>query len=107
MIHDLVSDLAQDIAAKICINLENEHKIFDRTRHLSFVRSEYDVFKKFEVLNKLEQLRTFIALPITADNERKCYLSTKVLHGLLPKLRRLRVLSLSGLYNKRITKFIW
>ena len=60
------------------------------------MHGEYDVFKKFEVLNKLEQLRTFVVLPITLDNKKKCYLSNKVLHGLLPKLGQLRVLSLSG-----------
>ncbi|KAJ9697432.1 hypothetical protein PVL29_009311 [Vitis rotundifolia] len=68
IMHDLINDLAQD----------------------------YDVFKKFEVLNKPEQLQTFVALPVTVDNKMKCYLSTKVLHGLLPKLIQLRVLSLSG-----------
>ena len=40
MMHDLISDLAQDIATNICINLENEPKIVDRTRHLSFVRRQ-------------------------------------------------------------------
>ncbi|CBI35644.3 unnamed protein product, partial [Vitis vinifera] len=96
IMHDLINDLAQDVATEICFNLENIRKASEMTRHLSFIRSEYDVFKKFEVLNKPEQLRTFVALPITVDNKMKCYLSTKVLHGLLPKLIQLRVLSLSG-----------
>ncbi|XP_034691091.1 putative disease resistance RPP13-like protein 1 [Vitis riparia] len=96
IMHDLINDLAQDDATEICFNLENIHKTSEMTRHLSFIRSEYDVFKKFEVLNKPEQLRTFVALPVTVDNKMKCYLSTKVLHGLLPKLIQLRVLSLSG-----------
>uniref|UniRef100_F6I7E3 Uncharacterized protein n=1 Tax=Vitis vinifera TaxID=29760 RepID=F6I7E3_VITVI len=96
IMHDLINDLAQDVATEICFNLENIHKTSEMTRHLSFIRSEYDVFKKFEVLNKPEQLRTFVALPVTVNNEMKCYLSTKVLHGLLPKLIQLRVLSLSG-----------
>ena len=58
------------------------------------MHNEYDVFKKFEIFNKSEQLRTFVAF--TVDDKKKCYLSTKVLHGLLPKLIHLRVLSLSG-----------
>ncbi|KAJ9671111.1 hypothetical protein PVL29_027211 [Vitis rotundifolia] len=96
IMHDLINDLAQDVATEIYFNLENIHKTSEMTRHLSFIRSEYDVFKKFEVLNKPEQLRTFVALPVIVDNEMKCYLSTKVLHDLLPKLIQLRVLSLSG-----------
>ncbi|KAJ9697501.1 hypothetical protein PVL29_009360 [Vitis rotundifolia] len=74
VMHDLINDLAQDVAAEICFTLENEDKISKSTRHLSFMRSECDVFKKFE---------------------KQCYLSTKVFHHLLPKLRHLRVLSLS------------
>ena len=91
--HDLINDLAQDVATEICFNLENIHKIPERIRHLSFMRSECDVFNKFEVLNKREQLRTFVALPAIVDDTKKCYLSTKVLHDLLPKLRQLRVRS--------------
>ncbi|KAJ9697499.1 hypothetical protein PVL29_009358 [Vitis rotundifolia] len=85
---------SQDIAAEICFNLENVDKISKRTRHLSFMWSEYDVFKRFEVCEQMEQLRTFLALPINIDNK-KCYLSTKVFRALLPKLRHLRMLSLS------------
>ncbi|KAJ9697498.1 hypothetical protein PVL29_009357 [Vitis rotundifolia] len=94
VMHDLINDLAQDVAAEICFNLENVDEISKSTRHLSLVRSQYDVFKRFEACDKLEQLRTFVALSINIDNK-KCYLSTRVFRDLLPKLRRLRVLSLS------------
>ena len=86
IMHDLINDLAQEVATEICFNFKNIHKVSQRTRHLSFVRGEYYVFKKFEVLNK----------PITLDTKKKCYLSNKVLPDLLPKLGQLRVLSLSG-----------
>ncbi|RVW88712.1 putative disease resistance RPP13-like protein 1 [Vitis vinifera] len=95
VMHDLINDLAQDVAAEICFTFENLDKISKSTRHLSFMCSEYDVFKKFEVCEQMEQLRTFFALPINIDNEKQCYLSAKVFHYLLPKLRHLRVLSLS------------
>ncbi|RVW88676.1 putative disease resistance RPP13-like protein 1 [Vitis vinifera] len=95
VMHDLINDLAQDVAAEICFTLENVDKISKSTRHLSFMCSKYDVFKKFEVCEQMEQLRTFFALPINIDNEKQCYLSAKVFHYLLPKLRHLRVLSLS------------
>ncbi|KAJ9697505.1 hypothetical protein PVL29_009363 [Vitis rotundifolia] len=92
VMHDLINDLAQDVARKICFTFENLDKISKSTRHLSFICSEYDVFKKFEVCEEMEQLRTFLALPINIDDEEKqCYLSTKVFHDLLPKLRHLRL----------------
>ena len=97
IMHDLINDLAQEVATEICFNFENIYKVSQRTRHLSFVRGEQDVFKKFEVLNKPKQIRTFVALPITLDNKKKCYLSNKVLNGLLPKLGQLRVLSFEWL----------
>ena len=95
VMHDLINDLAQDVAVEICFTFENLDKISKSTRHLSFMCSEYDTFKKFEVCEQMEQLRTFFALPINIDNEKQCYLSAKVFHYLLPKLRHLRVLSLS------------
>ena len=53
------------------------------------------MFKKFEARDQMEQLQTFLNLSINVDNKKKCYSSTKVFHDLLPKLRCLRVLSLS------------
>ena len=95
VMHDLINDLAKDVATEMCFNLENVKENCKSTRHLSFVHSEYDVFTKFEVCDQVEQLRTFLALPINTDKKQKCYLSTKVFHELLPKLKCLRVLSLS------------
>ncbi|KAL6338398.1 hypothetical protein AAG906_020482 [Vitis piasezkii] len=43
-----------------------------------------------------EAITNICCVAVTVDNKMKCYLSTKVLHGLLPKLIQLRVLSLSG-----------
>ncbi|XP_034704720.1 putative disease resistance protein At3g14460 [Vitis riparia] len=100
--HDLISHLARDIAQELCFNLEDSERendklciVSERTRHSSFIRSKSDVLKRFEVFNKMEHLRTLVALPISMKDE-KFFLTTKVFDDLLPKLRYLRVLSLSG-----------
>ena len=95
VMHDLINDLAHDVAMEMCFKLENIDEIPKSVHHLSFIRGPFDVFKKFEVCNQMEKIRTFLALPINIDNGLKCYLSTKVFRDLLPKLRYLRVLSLS------------
>ncbi|KAL6327401.1 hypothetical protein AAG906_019714 [Vitis piasezkii] len=102
VMHDLIHDLAKDIAQEICFSLKNDKMkndklqiISGRTRHASFIRSEKDVLKRFQVFNRTEHLRTLVALPVNI-NDQKFYLTTKVFHDLLQKLRHLRVLSLSG-----------
>eukprot|EP00261_Vitis_vinifera_P032062 XP_019073305.1 PREDICTED: putative disease resistance protein At3g14460 isoform X3 [Vitis vinifera] len=102
VMHDLIHDLAKDIAQEICFNLNNDKTkndklqiIFERTRHASFIRSEKDVLKRFEIFNRMKHLRTLVALSVNI-NDQKFYLTTKIFHDLLQKLRHLRVLSLSG-----------
>ncbi|KAI6675946.1 hypothetical protein NL676_036742 [Syzygium grande] len=65
-----------------------------KARHFSYPRGRYDVYKKFESLIEVEWLRTF--LPLSPYETGFCYLSNKVVTDLLPRLRCLRVLSLSG-----------
>ncbi|RVW25262.1 putative disease resistance RPP13-like protein 1 [Vitis vinifera] len=56
MMHDLIHDLAQSIAGNVCFNLEdkleNNENIFQKARHLSFIRQANEIFKKFEVVDK-------------------------------------------------------
>ncbi|KAF2293717.1 hypothetical protein GH714_004289 [Hevea brasiliensis] len=102
VMHDLINDLAQTVAGEICMNLNDKfegnklHQIVENARHFSFIRRPYEVWNRFEVLGKMNHLRTFVALPIHTLPWACCYLSKKVLHDVLPKLRCLRVLSLSG-----------
>ncbi|KAJ6948395.1 disease resistance RPP13-like protein 1 [Populus alba x Populus x berolinensis] len=64
---------------------------------MSFTRRTYEVLQRFKDLGKLKRLRTFIALRLYSSPwAAYCYLSKNVLHEALFKLRRLRVLSLSG-----------
>ncbi|XVE62825.1 hypothetical protein DITRI_Ditri06bG0151100 [Diplodiscus trichospermus] len=95
--HDLINDLAQSVAGEICSKLENDdkqQKFSNRTRHSSYVKSQYDRKNKFEAFDKLKSLRTF--LPFMLMRKEESYLTNFVLDDLLPKMKCLRVLSLNG-----------
>jgi hypothetical protein len=103
VMHDLINDLAQEVAGDICFRMEdkvggnNEEKPSRKARHSSYLVSEYDGIKKFEVFNDLKCLRTFMPLMLS-DSYGGNHLTRNVPFELLPKLKRLRVLSLKG-YN--------
>ncbi|GKU90534.1 hypothetical protein SLEP1_g4519 [Rubroshorea leprosula] len=92
VMHDLINDLAVDVAGKIYCNLERStgDEKLEKARHLSFTPHQYELSERFTVLDKLKHLRTF--LPLKAHNS--FYLSKRILHDFLPTLNRLRVLSL-------------
>lgn len=103
VMHDLINDLAQFVAGGTCHRLDDKvdkyewHRVSENTRHASFLRHEYEVFKKFHALQKVRGLRTFIPMPVqNAHVWPPFYVSNSVLLNLLPELRSLRVLSLSG-----------
>ncbi|XP_048227732.1 putative disease resistance RPP13-like protein 1 [Ricinus communis] len=97
VMHDLINDLAQYVAGDVCFRLEERLGNVQKARHVSYIRNRYEVFKKFEVLYKAQNLRTFLPLPIhVAVSWRNFYITGNIMYELLPKLRRLRVLSLSG-----------
>ncbi|XVF78765.1 hypothetical protein PTKIN_Ptkin14bG0162300 [Pterospermum kingtungense] len=96
VMHDLMNDLAQLVAGEICSKLEGEkqQKIPYRTRHASYVSSEYDRVKKFEAFDQVNSLRSFLPLKLLYTGS--FYLTSFVLDDLLPRLNCLRVLSLNG-----------
>ncbi|GKV46372.1 hypothetical protein SLEP1_g53358 [Rubroshorea leprosula] len=100
VMHDLVNDLAVDVAGKIYCNLERSigDEKLEKARHLSFTPHEYEMSERFIVLDKLKHLRTF--LPVRGSNC-SLNLSQRILHDILPTLSRLRVLSLC---NYQISK---
>ncbi|XP_057976150.1 putative disease resistance protein At3g14460 [Malania oleifera] len=97
--HDLMSDLAQEVSKGVCFKLDDEmevdgqYEIPTGARHSSYIQKEYDAFSKFEPLSKCKALRTF--LPLEGGGV-ECLLPNKVLFELLPKLRYLRMLSLNS-----------
>ncbi|GLT88398.1 hypothetical protein SLE2022_064250 [Rubroshorea leprosula] len=99
VMHDLIHDLAQFVAGESCFNLEYMLEVdkklnvnFEKVHHFSFIRGTYDISKKFEVLDVMKCLRTF--MPLRGPFSFKYYLSNTVVHDWLPKLRCLRALSL-------------
>ncbi|CAL5379298.1 unnamed protein product [Camellia sinensis] len=98
IMHDLINDLAQDVAGDKCFRLENnleggrQNKISDKARHASYVASRCDGIKKFKAFDDAKCLRTFLEfLP-----QRQFHCITRYLfHDLLPKLKCLRELRLS------------
>ncbi|KAA3453475.1 disease resistance protein RGA2-like [Gossypium australe] len=100
MMHDLINDLARSVAGDICFRLEGDEKISSCARYSSFIRSRYNGFKRFHTFGDAEHLRTFMSFLLPNDGD--CYLSNSVLIDLVPRLRRLRVLSLEGFYITKL-----
>ena len=110
--HDLINDLAQVVSGKFCVQLKdgNIKEIPEKLRHLSYFRSEYDRFERFETLDDASGLRTFLPLHLRTlpqldkvskkrdlSNSRwavEFRLSNRVWNDLLPTVQYLRVLSL-------------
>ncbi|RHN78360.1 putative P-loop containing nucleoside triphosphate hydrolase, leucine-rich repeat domain, L [Medicago truncatula] len=93
--HDLVNDLATMVSSPYCIKLD-EHEINDKVRHLSCIRRKYDSYSKFDKLNGLKGLRTFLVLPLQEPVWLIYSISDRVVRELLPAMKQLRVLSLSN-----------
>ncbi|KAL7234418.1 hypothetical protein ACSBR1_017922 [Camellia fascicularis] len=112
VMHDLIDDLSQSVAGHTCFRLEDKLKDQEQckklksARHSSFMQSEFDAIKKFETFYEAENVRTF--LPLSLDKDESCYLTSDVPLYLLPKMKRLRVLSLNRYHigDELITKSI-
>ncbi|KAB1226142.1 putative disease resistance RPP13-like protein 1 [Morella rubra] len=100
LMHDLINDLAKFVSGQFSfrLNVDLHREGFPKTRYLSYMRTAYYTFEKFEALCEAKQLRTF--LPLELAPKKNCFsLTKKVLYDLLPTLRCLRVLSLSHYGN--------
>ncbi|XP_062173976.1 putative disease resistance RPP13-like protein 1 isoform X2 [Alnus glutinosa] len=100
VMHDLVNDLATYVSGQFTfiLGVDRSQKIVDKTRYFSYVRSTSDNFKRFESLCEATRLHTFLPLELS-PNYLSFFLTKRVLFDLLPKLRCLRVLSLSNYQN--------
>ncbi|XP_031257648.1 putative disease resistance RPP13-like protein 1 [Pistacia vera] len=100
IMHDLINDLAQWISGETSFRLEDECSLmsikrFDRIRHSSYTFRDYEVKKNFEVFHKVESLRTLLRIVLPLGYGGKTYVPMTVFLNLLPKLKKLRALSLT------------
>ncbi|GLT34301.1 hypothetical protein SLA2020_088240 [Shorea laevis] len=106
VMHDLIHDLAQYVAGETCCNLENmleakKEANAEKARYLSFYCKELDISERFEVLNDVKGLRSFIPIYSSAlAGLNGNNLSNTMVHDWLVKLTCLRALSLRS-YNIR------
>ncbi|KAL2326233.1 hypothetical protein Fmac_025291 [Flemingia macrophylla] len=109
VMHDLINDLAQWVAGESCFKLENNFhshrrkrkKISKGTRYASYIGGEYDGILLFRAFKKAKSLRTFLPLKNRLVEEWS-YITNHVPFELLPELRCLRALSLSGYFINKL-----
>ncbi|GLT90739.1 hypothetical protein SLE2022_086570 [Rubroshorea leprosula] len=102
VMHDLVIELARDVASKTCYQLDmSVNKKLEVTRHLSFFPGKFDTYQRFEMMEKMKSLRTFLSC-LPSRRYGWNFLSNKVMHYLFSNLRCLRVLSFNGYQIKKI-----
>ncbi|ESR55222.1 hypothetical protein CICLE_v10024038mg [Citrus x clementina] len=108
VMHDLVHDLAQLISGETIFRLEEAGDLSrrkKRVRHSFYPRSDYENKSRFQFLIGVEHLRTF--LPVVISGGSYCgYISNMVVCDLLPRFKKLRVLSLEGYYVTRLPNSI-
>ncbi|KAL0006966.1 hypothetical protein SO802_008468 [Lithocarpus litseifolius] len=95
VMHDLMHDLAQWAAGDVCCRLEDQlggSKISTKVRHFSYINRSSNCIKKFDDFFKDMHLRTFLLLSTRFISN----LTNFDAICLLPQLRCLRVLFLSG-----------
>ncbi|THF97236.1 hypothetical protein TEA_008146 [Camellia sinensis var. sinensis] len=99
VMHDLINDLAQVVARGTCFRLEDklkdqeQHINLKKARHSSYVQDHWQGMEKFEIFYKAMHLRTLI--PFLIPGYTQYHVANNVALNLLPKLRCLRVLSMS------------
>ncbi|KAJ0851546.1 putative P-loop containing nucleoside triphosphate hydrolase, leucine-rich repeat domain superfamily [Helianthus annuus] len=101
VMHDLMNDLATFVAGEYFLRFDNQTEMAEEAlgkyRHMSFMRERYVGFQKFEAFQRARSLRTLLAVYVGVEQSwNTFYISNKILVDLLPQLKLLRVLSLSG-----------
>ncbi|XP_058721756.1 putative disease resistance protein At3g14460 [Vicia villosa] len=98
--HNFIHDFTTEVYSLYCIG-RDKHNLDDRMQNFSYNIGRYDSYHKFDKIYRVKGLRTFLAFPLQ-EQLPLGLLSNKVVHDLLPKMKQLRMLSLSS--YKSITK---
>ncbi|XP_022764233.1 putative disease resistance protein At3g14460 [Durio zibethinus] len=99
--HDLVHDLVTFASGEEFYLLQGNHPIPKRTRHISFLASQYDASQKLQGIHEAKNLRTFFLINSPSDHG-SCQLSPRTLEDICSRQQRLRVLSLSQYQDARL-----
>ncbi|PWA72255.1 Disease resistance protein [Artemisia annua] len=96
--HDLVHDLAENMAGERFVKLRDDFRYrrvdFEKVHHLSFNHQEFDLDHNFRDLLEFRRLQTLLAVSTELGGRQKSFLSNNVLIELLPQLQFLRVMNL-------------
>ncbi|KAH9726720.1 putative disease resistance RPP13-like protein 1 [Citrus sinensis] len=99
VMHDLIHDFAELVSRETILRLEESTNLssrrFERVRHSSYGRGWLDGKNKFEVFYEIELLRTFLPFCIRGGPNTS-YVTSLLIYDLLPKFKKLRMLSLEG-----------
>ncbi|KAK3200112.1 hypothetical protein Dsin_023527 [Dipteronia sinensis] len=107
VMHDLIHDMAEWIFGDMNFRLEDglwdhtQSRSLKKVLHISYTSASYATKNKFQVLQEVERvkhLRTFLPLSTTHPGFDFHYVTGTVFSDLLPKFKKLRVLSLQGYY---------
>ncbi|XP_022898589.1 putative disease resistance protein At3g14460 [Olea europaea var. sylvestris] len=96
VMHDLLNDLAMSVAGDKCLRMDGAlqenlpGKVSVNVRYLSFERNEYETYPRFNFLDKVPKLRTFLPL------QYGFHLSQRILLQLFANSCCLRFLYLNG-----------
>ncbi|KAJ6735333.1 hypothetical protein OIU79_002406 [Salix purpurea] len=99
--HDLTNDLAKLVCGDFSYSLDDDDNglrdISRRTRYLSYAVTRDEDIKSVGGIDEVHNLRTFMPMSTWGWSNRG--FNSEEIHNLLPRFKRLRVLSLSGYDN--------
>ncbi|XP_054814261.1 putative disease resistance RPP13-like protein 1 [Prosopis cineraria] len=113
VMHDLINDLAKVEYGKFCHRLEVDdvNNLAKMTRHVSFLRNDFDPSERFEIIYQADKLRTF--LPLSMQGHRRTsytsvlnFISSRIIHNLPSKFICMRVLSLADYFIMQLPESI-
>ncbi|PRQ54918.1 putative P-loop containing nucleoside triphosphate hydrolase, leucine-rich repeat domain, L [Rosa chinensis] len=96
--HDLINDLAKFVLGEFCVRLEDYDSLEfpNKIRHLSYLKTGVHEFEYLGCLLGTKNLHTLLALPLQLPSHGKPYMTSKLHHFALKRLKYLRVLILSN-----------